>query len=237
MKNKQWTITIPIAGMSVVALIATGLFLLQQSTDTPVASAQEVVDRACANMEQLDSYDITGTITATDPGGSPQAISITARVSGDDYHVTYSPEGSDSTLEGKRVAGVSYYRDSSGGNEWYVLDGNLEDLTASFDGLGGNPVCPDTTGMQARGAASVDGTTTRHFVATASPASSGQGTSGDTSYQFWVNNNGQLVKHQQDTNSTAQTDTGGPGVRLQMVTTFSGIGEANTITAPVVSGQ
>ena len=231
-----------IIAASIVVIGLIGLFYLWPTTnDTPAATAQEVVGGACAKIEAQDSYDVSAVISDTSGGGA-QSILWDIQVSGNDYHLTLSYADATSTSEYLWINGVGYTRHADYGNTWQRSETAFHDVTSAFAGLGNNPLCPSSAQFRSTGTTtSTDGQSLRRY--TDSPAGGGQptfepdpvipGLTRAVTHTISVDARGNLTQLQMDTQTHLDGQTGS----IRMDATFSGIGEANTITAPVVSGQ
>ncbi len=138
-------------------------------------------------------------------------------------------------------------RDSANpsGNVWEPIDG-LNDIHTSLDDLGINPFCPATAGLTRVARDTQDGgsvtryseTAVANAAAFADVPASFRGQKEASNHEYWVDGQGNLVRHREEVYHVEQYDSGGKGVtRTTINSTFSGVGEPNTITAPVLGGQ
>ena len=235
------------AAVAVIALASAGILLWLSPRNVPIANAQEVVRQACQHIQEVDSFDFTAHISGSLDGEAWRSTwTWSGRVSGDDYHTT-SVSSNGRTYEFIRVGGQGYMRDSAypNGNAWEPIDG-LNDIHTSLDDLGVNPFCPATAGLtrvdrDTQGGGSV----TRYSdIAVADAAAfadvpaSFSGQKEASNHEYWVDYQGRLVRYREEVYHVEQYDSGGKGVtRTTINSTFSGIGEPNTITSPVISSQ
>ena len=229
-------------GSVILTLAGTVLFVGLTLGDAPVASAEQLMQDTCRRMERLDNYDITGTITADKDGVIwEEVISVEARLSGDDYQVKYTASTDGATAEFIRVGGVGYWRESMSGNVWKRAAGPLGDLDIYIRELGDTPACPGSLTSVARdGEETLRGASTTLFTsgegatALARVPSTFRGIKEVQSHTYWVDQGGQLVQHRHDRRELHATDAERFTVRTMTTKTFTGVGETNTITAPVV---
>ena len=234
-----------VVALGVVAVLAVGgASLWLALRDAPTASAEQVMQQACAN---LDDYDLNATIT-TELGGVvwEEVFTLEASVSGDDYYAKYTASTDGATMELMRLAGQSYYRDSIDGAGWELLDFPLASIDRNLSVLGATPICPSLYGVtregpEAAGSAFGGSATTRYAAgegsadALARAPTNVYGNRETSAHKFWVSGSGQLVQHRQERHEQLPLASGAFDHQITTtVTTFSGVSEANTITAPTL---
>ena len=211
--------------------------------DTPQASAQEVVEGACNQMNGVDSFDLYSVKKASLDGVPWEGTLVQkARISGADYHSQYTVEATGDTDEIIRVGGKGYYR--SNDNAWQVSDGPLQDTTSHLAALGVTPICPDLSKVTWKGEEELNGVKVDRYISGSAMAeevaalndvdSAFRGEKRIAVHDYWVDERGQLVKHRLEAHTLAQYDYGRGISVVTAETTFSGVEEPNIITAPVV---
>ena len=227
------------------------LFLFLDRGDAPLAGAPGVAARPCADMENLDNYDFTSIVEAT-YGDDPlsHAITTEARVSGNDYHTVqrFDVEEGEGRMEDIWLGGVGYRMeapyDRRLGIEWEVVSWSQGDITALFHALGSTPICPDLSNLTWKGQEELDGVKTTVYVsgdtydvekdALDNLDRSFQGERTAVKHEYWVDGNGLLVQHEMESYTLVAYEGIRSTGRYFTQTKFSGIGEPNTITVPVV---
>ena len=111
---------------------------------------------------------------------------------------------------------------------------------------GDSLICPETSRFSYLGAKTLNNFSVKHYTdgngsSTLDSELSPTGSANNNSLginEFWIDNSGQIVQHLR-TIMPGDTTTGGlpQTSTTQMRTVFADVGEANTITAPVVSSQ
>ena len=229
----------------------------------PEASAQEVVQNACNNVQIARSYDVNSTVVTPPqvwdgPGATSTSWTITTNFSGEDFYMSAHAPDVPAAFEFIFKDGVVYYRqgEQQGEGEWGTKDREWAKAIALGVGLDldaqGSTLCPTAVNndrFTRQGKSTVGSVQTRHFRNTFSVdrsvsgvASSTRASGGSTAlvehhtWDYWVDSNGQLVRilHTIDNvllPGTTQRHT------TRVDSTISGVGEANIITVPVVSGQ
>ena len=199
--------------LAVVALASLTLWTLLRSEGQPAASAQEVVESACDDLDKAASYDFIGTYKHTPPGGiGTFDMEIKGEVSGEDYHFEYTYEGT--LIRALRRVGDKSYATQPGG-VWELYNGRLQDfnVTLGAGALGDTPICPDITGVVFKGDV--------------------KGLKNVQAHNYWVDVSGQLVQHQLDYFTMAQYDD----IQISngtIVKRFLDVGEPNVIEAPII---
>ncbi len=234
-----------VLGVALIALVGVGVWQTG-SQDTP-ASAQEVMARACTEMAKTDQFDYSAHSEGTEDG-VPYSYTIEEKgsVSGKDLHVTYSAND-EQINEFIRIGSDLYLRTESD-SAWTVR--NVDAAVSAYDhlGLGDTPICPDLTNVTRKGEEDLNGVKTTRYVSGDIDGSEKETLQADGDFrghkyiyfhEFWIDTNGLLVQHRmhflllsqrdQDTGETSRNIS--EGSRLSR---FIGIGEANTITAPVL---
>lgn len=233
-----------------VPLVAVMLWLL-------IASPSPDLDRACVGMAGLDSFDLaTSMDVESEEDGSLIELTHTIEVSqeGTDFQsVLIASDGSRAeTYEYIRVGDVDYYRFNGG--DWQVSGGKFTEPVHYLDHLGDTPLCPDLSHANRIGEEEMDGVHVVVYVEELedvryTPSNDGtpiekdtqspdfNGTVDDRSLKYWVDSQGLLVRYWEDRYTFSRLDgfdQEGLTQRFTFTTTFSGVGEANTITAPNV---
>ena len=223
-----------------------------EGAQSPMSGSRpEAADRPCAGMDGLDNYDEVSTGTF-EMNGNPDTLGIKRdmRVSGDGYHEvrTFNVDDGEGRTEFMRVAGVVYFSASAYNGrlkqEWQVIESAPVGIPSPLLALGETPMCPDVRNLRFRGDEELDGVITTVYESGDSSGvereaieklgSSFEGERRAIKDTFWVDGDGLLIQHEVETyylysrNGVRQT---GEDYTL---TKFSGIGEPNTITAPVV---
>ncbi len=152
------------------------------------------------------------------------------RVSGQNYHLVATFDDG-AVGEVIRIDETVYIRD---GTEPWEMESRRSDIPFP---LSRDAICPDLTNYTELGQEVLDdGTRVRRFAAStaARAVDGGRVSSAPTTedWELWIDPTGRLV--QATTSSTLLPTEGDPRVRHGQVVEFSGIGEANVITAPVV---
>ena len=232
--------------------VAMAAVLLLGCNDQPEPSAQEDVERACADMAGLDSYDSVA-ITEGEDNGEPAFLGwkTEARVSGDDFHriQTFDVEEGEGLVERIRVGDVTYYREAAYDRrpeyDWRVMDSDPSGgILSPLAELGSTPMCPDVRNLRLKGNEELDGVMTTVYQygdiydvekdALQSLDISFEGVRSAIKHEYWVGEDGLLVQHEMDNYVVAVYDGDRYTIRSFSQTKFSGIGEPNTITAPTV---
>ena len=241
--------TASVLGLGVAVIALGGMALWLTIVDAPPASAQQVVESACSQMEGVDNYDISGTITGVKEGVPwEEAITIEASLSGDDYHVLYTARSDGATMEYIRVGGVGYVRESLSGNVWEMADRPLQDLDVYISVLGDSPVCPSTLegitksvgDLMSDDGISNTGEDTTQYTSGEGPEdllsidADFRGVAGVSGHVYLVDGAGLLVQHRHDLHQIHVTDDSRVTGTTVTTKTFSGVGEANTITVPEI---
>ena len=214
---------------------------LPTATATPAPSpTPTVVD--CRQEAVTRDYDMTARTTVKAVGQPDYAWpaddlidpTYQARVSGADFHMVASTEAEGVVGETIRV-GDTYY-DRNTGQPWKSRPHPAgRPKGAPFSPFADNPTCPDLTslaGWNALGKDTVDGAQLRRFKQ--SGPVNNETTDGRVSFdqEIWVDDAGRLAQYK--TVEVYRCDQCSPRVMETVaVVTFSGIGEANLITAPV----
>ena len=232
------------AFMAMLIVLGTAYFWLSPD-DTAEVSAQEVVGRACSQLERADSYVVTATITeSSEDGSSSFSYLYTLEVSGDDFYILVTDLDGSNREEAKFVDGVGYVRYEYYGDTWQRADYEFHDVTTAFSGLGPDPLCPDPSrfrsidgggggdaALRSYTDAPWQGEPTSTLPSTAPVPQTHQ----NTTHEIRVNRQGQLAQLDMTIRSRLVDSSGIiEGSVIGVSASFSGVGEANTITAPVV---
>ncbi len=228
----------------VIAAAIAGAVYLWMVANTPEVSGQLVPSGACVETDAVVSYDIDVIDTEVSDGQTfrmRRQISISGR----DFHSITSDLAGTWKTETKQVGGVGYIRTGVGTEEtlWQRLERPLNDITRNDAGLGSNPMCPDVSRFRRIGSErAADGTDLRRYTdapedgSRAAMRSAPGLPSGQRSVQqeVLVDQQGQLRELRID-EELRYIENGTPvHSTFRRKETFSGIGEANEITAPVV---
>ena len=200
------------------------------------ASPQQEVQSACAELGRTESFDLT--IHAKD-NTTQDTLITSVSVQGDDFSGSLTFSGQGTWAEFIRANGVDYYREGTGA--WAASNARFSDVGRILPGVGDNPVCPDTSNFVAAGDEVLDGVKVKRY-ADPEPLST---TFADVDTAFrggksrrenvvWITSDGQLAQFQSTIHVLTQTDAERRVDTTVQTTTISGIGETNTITAPVV---
>ena len=230
-------------GVAVIGMA--GLVVWFVSRDAPSVSAQEVVERACAGMADVDSYDFIVTVKAEQGGVPfPETLTIKASISGKDYQtsITADDDGNQSASEGIKVGDMSYERTT--GNPWRISEAPFQDIVSHLGQLGDSPVCPDLNNVTWKGEEELDGVKVTLYTSGDTSGvekdalddvdSSFQGLKHVSVHEYWVDSNGLLVQHREDRYTLSKHDGGSTLLRFLTLARFLDVGEPNIITAPVV---
>lgn len=221
------------------AVMGLALWFILTAEEEPV-SAAVLLQRACAQTTAQQSFDFT--TTATGPYWAPGADTTVTqtwvydvRVSGDDFAFTITVDGQ---LFGEiiGVGGLAYEREPGG--TWRQFDtsilglpyvhGLLNSRLNTEDNAGADPLCPtgDVTRVSGNGALGTGGASGHYRATQAGGTATGVAAKVSSQTQdFWVGADNIVTR-------TKQTITYDTGDTLTVDTTISGVGEANTITAP-----
>ena len=226
--------------LGIVVLAGGALFFWPDLDDEPQASAQEVVESACDDVDKAASYDFIGTLKHTSPGAETSVTAeVKGEVSGEDYHFEYTYEGA--LIRALRRVGDKSYATQAGG-VWELYSSGLQDVDVSLGALGDTPICPDITGIVYKGDEELDGVKVKRYSSGDAEISEEavralkdeeKGLKNVEAHNYWVDVSGQLVQHQLDYFTLAYYDD----IQISNGTItkrFLDIGEPNTITAPVV---
>ena len=228
--------------LGIVVLAGGALFFWPDLDDEPQASAQEVVESACANMDKAASYDFIGTVKHTSPGAETGVTAdVKGEVSGEDYHFEYSYEGT--LIRALRRVGDKSYATQSGG-VWELYNSRLQDfnVTLGAGALGDTPICPDITGVVYKGDEELDGVKVKRYSSGYEEVSEEavralkdevKGFKHIEAHNYWVDVSGQLVQHQLDYFTLAYYDD----IQISngtLTKRFLDIGEPNVIEVPTL---
>ena len=200
----------------------------------------------------MDSYDFSATTTGSNDGVSwDVTVTTEARVSGDDYHLIFAGYPDGGTHEQMKVEGVRYWREYQLNhpiydNTWTLVDGAGGISPDHFlSVLGDWPVaCPSVSGVTWSGEEALNGEMTTRYTSGEGPEAfdnldydpslfSDSYNLDTSSHEYWVDSGGQLVQHRMNQYSQFVEEGEVRGVgHVVTLTTFSGIGEPNVITAP-----
>ena len=214
------------------------------ATPAPQASAQEVVESACTNMDKVDDYDFVTTIKVTENGGSRETdMTLKGSVSGKDFHTTLDAPGSPNE-ERLRAAGVDYRTTTGNTPTWKVSDRPLRDVDSMLGALGDSLICPDVTGVIEKGEEVLNGLKVTRYAAGDVDGSAKDGlyeTDGDFRgdkkvefHEYWVDSAGQLLQDRISWYLLAQEADFRNIISGVGTTTYLEVGEPNVITAPTI---
>ena len=212
------------AGWLSLAVIILGLTLL--SCTREIVSAESLLDDACHDLADAQSFDITYAVTHTTDEGIRKGT-WEVRMNGGNYHLveTYSTAIAEKIL----FDGVFYFRTQWSGEEpgeWRRIDNirfEKDADTSTSDSTSQSPVCSYATDSRFAGGkeTTLNGVKVRHIV-----ISKGSAASISISEEYWITLSGRLVQHK---GVVITSDT-----RTEHIGVVSGIGEPNVITAPEV---
>ena len=225
-----------------IAAVITALAVWWGLAKTEPASARQVLQTACGQLANAGDYDVTISVTGSTAGEAWPAGQIAARFSGDDYEIISTVAGE--TFSYIRVAGTSYRKWQKGDfvGEWRTIHDPTRDIRTvlGLDELGATPACPTLDGLVNAGQSSAAGQSATKFTAASGPtsfddvASTFVGQMTSSQHQYWVGAQGQLLRHVENRKDLHGSGNGTNLVVTNMDATFSGVGEANVITAPTV---
>ena len=233
-----------IAVLGVIAIGLASLFFWESNRDSPTVSAQEVVARACEGMAELDSYDMIVTMKVEQDGVPIDGtFTVKTRLAGKDFQTSFAyPDGGVS--EAIRVGDMDYERSTPGEAGWRVSRTKFTSPTTYLEQLGVSPLCPDLSDVTQKGEEQLDGVKVTVYTTgdingvekedLEELDSSFEGVKHASKYKYWVNEQGLLVQHWEDRYTFARAGEDSTMMRFTSTAKFSGVGEANTITAPDV---
>ena len=229
----------PLGVLAALLVALAGAVWLPQWGSAPEVSAQEAVQSACERMEQVDSYDISVRHPATD-GERDLILIVDFKVSGNDYEGSWTVDGeAEPYVRFMRVGGVNYMNQGQG---WELYEHTFLEINQMFP-AGDSLPCPEVGDLRNVGTETLNGVLVKHYNdASQGDTTAGQPNSAGTptgvhpskAADFWVDKSGQIVQLARNIPITKQTATGSEEATIQVVSTFSGVGQANVITAPVV---
>ena len=206
--------------------------------DTPQASAQEVVEGACAKAVATDYFDLTVRMKANPDGGDAERY-YDAKVSVAGIAYQLEVQGVIDRpvhVTGIYVDGVGYSREGTGA--WQVDKSASHRLVSYFFGFtpteAGWSVCPNLEQAEKVGEEVVQGITTTGYTTSISNdvlPDSAKERLVTTRWDYWVDETGQLVQLGRIERRPPQD---GRAIGGTWTTTISGVGETNTITAPTI---
>ena len=232
-----------LAGALLVALLFWAMWGLVSigKGQAPQVSAQELLFNACERTAETD-FDVLMTIH----GGFDDTITTVTydvQVSGEDIYMQVTV----GELMGEilYVDGVRYVREPGGA--WVVEPRGRASVSGMLGGFespleSDNSLCPEIGPGARVGEKTVSEVGEDHYRLTATGVGAPDGPTGrvdentyispgqDMTWDYWLNEDGQLLKMQQLITLTGKTDAG----QVAITTVISGVGEPNTITAPVV---
>ena len=242
--KKLWRGAVGVLGIA--ALVGAAFILLP--TDATDVGAQKVVEGECDRTQVIDSYDFEGTVWEIEDGKQLSPLQYQVRVSGKDFHtIRYVADGS-YRYWAISLGGVAYERGPSS-DEWLVLDTKFSDITGAINGIGSNPLCPDPSKFRFVSKETLpDGETLRRytdwpesgkFPELQSPMEvyGGHGLVRRSQHEIVVDSKGHLRKLLMESQIWGTWEGGEQRNTFRYEETYSGFGEPNVITAPVVSGQ
>ena len=197
--------------LGAVVISMAGLALWMSLRDSP-ASAQEIVQNACAKFGKVDAYDLTSRVVSYETiGVGPEELYNEWSGKGEFDGGNYRVESQEVTGEHREVGYIRVgdvgYREASlkrgtSGRNW---TGKLGDWTALVQGMGSNPLCPTATDYRDLGSTTLNGEEVKRY--TDAPVTGGQaysleelkeipadGEGRRNTVEFWVNSNGELVQ-------------------------------------------
>ena len=175
------------------------LFFWPDLDDEPAASAQEVVESACANLAAAKDYDGTSSMTVTQDGvDKGDTMYGNFEVSGPDFRNVVKLLNAGTTWEQVYVDGKGYMRDAYTNHEWqeayYPLGAANEALTM----LGDTPTCPDLTNVTKVGDEVLNGVAVSKYTSgdgkPAPLADDFRGSKRGDLLEYWVDGRGQLLQ-------------------------------------------
>ena len=216
---------------------------------TPAVSAQELLFTACERTAETD-FDFVTTIHGNQNLGiDDELVTITydAQVSGEDFYLAISD--GERAQEVMMVDGAVYYKDPGGA--WTLAESQSKmDITTMLSGYEGqppsvevesdNPLCPEIGPVARVGEETVSEVSADHYRLTDTGVGAPDGPTGqvdentyitkglDITWDYWLNEDGQILKIQEVITLTGDTDAG----QVEVTTEVSGIGDPNVITVP-----
>ncbi len=212
-----------IVGLFTLAIVGSVVIFLTFTR----TSAEAAVREACAQTAAVDSYDLvsatSGETSSEELGAFTMTMRLEISVSGSAQHailriggVPNEPEG---VIEQIYDGQSARYLRRSDSSEWTVLPATDEGMALPFP-HSRESLCPDVDNATLLGEETLDGVQTRKYKVD---------TLGD-SWHIWIDSEGWLVQ-------TEELPSGVAGASEDLplfVTTYSGIGESNTIVIPTV---
>ena len=251
-----------IAGVLLIAgvLAASAWWVFFKSSQD--ATGQEFVEIACDKAEVTEYFDmvVTGNYPARQEwqgeGLGPRVIwerkiSVAGNDVRSEHRVVSKPEDTEflGGLKEEVYVGGKLYRlfeDGSGRTKWELVPHAYpaESITSIYTGTGdwqnADVLCPSFDKIQKLGAETLDGVSTTRYQY-GSTFEQRYGFPGaplivwDETYNYWVDETGVIVQIKKVADYRANDrEEFGDGAVYTTVTKISGIGEPNTITAPVV---
>ena len=246
---------------ALVAAVALGIVLWLSPWDSPGVTAQEVVETACDKTASALEFDLA--VSWDVPGNYAHPLDnerdvweIKAGVSGADYHQTFHAPEMPAFAETIYVDGVAYTRqgERQGEGAWAVVD--VKGLVNPSNWLGydpsgeettrvggENPLCPVLKNLTKVGDETIGGARTTRYTATETIDALWDHPDETlkifNTFDYWIDAGDQLVQtrlvsvHPAEQHARGQEPTG-EMQRAEIVTKVTGVGEANTITAPNV---
>ena len=220
------------------------LFFWPDLDDEPQVSAQEAVERACADTVDLDSYDLLTTMKIEQDGlALDGSLTLKVSVEGKDFQMeNIDPEGRKN--EAIRVDGVDYEKPNPWGDGWAVSKTTFADVTAFLGHLGESPACPELGPVTRKGEEEIDGVKVTVYTATDAAGldkaalekmdTSFDGERHAKEHKYWIDESGLMVRYWEDRYTLSQYEGSRALLRFTFTTKISGVGEANTITAPTI---
>ena len=228
-----------VAALTAIAALAWWTF----SPASEVATTQDVVKDACAKATGSGNFDIVQVVTGETTGQEkPDSVEWRLSVSGLDFHLSGQGSMGRGPLDTEMVYadGVGYARDVE--RPWYLDESVTPRIVAIFFDLrptaDGWSLCPELEGISKVGIETLQGVeTTRYAISHKIDLLPEENEVYIATYtwDWWVDQTGLLVQMKaSEIYPPADIAEGG---RVYSVSRISGVGEPNTITAPVVSGQ
>ncbi len=226
-----------LASLAVLGIASFIAWWLLSSTDnSSQISAEELLFTACENTVETD-FDFQLTIHGNrNLGSDPTVSSITyeVQVSGEDLYM-YVTDG-EYTQEVISVDGTVYHR--APGEQWKLGDPqpkrkmNIAHMLSGGVGAAptvevksDNPLCPEIGPVARVDEEMVNEIGTDHYRLTETGANDGLL---DITWDYWVNDDGQLLKTQEVITLTDNTEAG----QVMINTVVSNVGEPNVIERP-----
>ena len=209
-------------------------------------SAMDAMQSACGNLDTAKYYDGMSSMTISQDGVDlDETISGKFEVAGPDFSNSVKHLNAGLSWEQVYVDGKGYMRDIITNHEWQEAYYPLEATNEAFPMLGDTPGCPTLTNVTKVGDEVIDGVAVTKYTSgdgkgvldEALLDEAFRGTKEADLHEFWVDGQGRLRQYYNEHYMVVHYEGSAEGKTTgvyRTLTTFSGHGEPNTITAPAV---